>query len=276
MPPRSQLVQVKYTTDLIADDEQIASAVRCQTTLPLGRRGEVHRSLSAPRAKDGPQSRPGAEADLCRQNAIDGAPTECSLKGHPTTQSDDDVIRSLSLALKAAERGDDHDCAEALRIAIAVRLQGLQSETLNAAKASEAKRRQVSALQKWRLKRVIEYVENHLSAKITLSDLAAVAGLSRMHFAYQFRVATGSRPHKFLLQQRIRRAEDLLKDTTIPIVEVALTVGFQTQAHFTTVFKRLVGCTPQRWRAINQIPTASEARSRRRIPAVTGCSRVFE
>jgi AraC family transcriptional regulator len=276
MPPRSQLVPVKYTTDLIADDEQIASAVSCQTTLPLGWRGEVHRSLSATRAKDGPQSRPGAEADLCGQNAIDGAPTECSLKGHPTTQSVDDVIRSLSFALKAAQRGDDHDCAEALRIAIAVRLQGLQSETLNAAKPSEAKRRQVSALQKWRLKRVVEYVENHLSAKITLSDLAAVAGLSRMHFAYQFRVATGSRPHKFLLQQRIRRAEDLLKDTTIPIVEVALTVGFQTQAHFTTVFKRLVGCTPQRWRAINQIPTASEARSRRRIPADTGCNRVFE
>jgi AraC-like DNA-binding protein len=147
---------------------------------------------------------------------------------------------------------------------------------LNAARPNEPKRRQVSALQKWRLRRVVEYVENHLSAKITLSDLAAVAGLSRMHFAYQFRVATGSRPHEFLLQQRIRRAEDLLKDTTIPIVEVALTVGFQTQAHFTTVFKRLVGCTPQRWRAVNQMPTASEARNRRRIPADTGCDRVFE
>jgi AraC family transcriptional regulator len=276
MPPQSQLAPVKYTTDLITDDERIASAVSSQATLRLGRRGEVHRNLAAPKAKDGPQSRPGAEADLCGYNVIDGTPTECSLKGHPTTQSDDDVIRSLSFALKAAERGDDHDCAEALRIAIAVRLQGLRSETLNADKLNESKRRQVSALQKWRLKRVVEYIENHLSAKITLSDLAAVARLSRMHFAYQFRVATGSRPHEFLLQQRIRRAEDLLKDTAIPIVEVALTVGFQTQAHFTTVFKRLVGCTPQRWRAINQIPTASDARNRRRIPADTSCDRAFE
>src|ERR1700759_4037077 len=45
---------------------------------------------------------------------------------------------------------------------------------------------QIRALQKWRLKRVVEYVENHLSERIGLSDLAAVAGLSRMHFARQF------------------------------------------------------------------------------------------
>jgi AraC family transcriptional regulator len=38
------------------------------------------------------------------------------------------------------------------------------------------------------------------------------------------------------------------------VVQIALTVGFQTQAHFTTVFKRFVGCTPHRWRAIKQMP----------------------
>lgn len=38
------------------------------------------------------------------------------------------------------------------------------------------------------------------------------------------------------------------------LVEIALTVGFQTQAHFTTVFKRFAGCTPRRWRSINDMP----------------------
>jgi AraC-like DNA-binding protein len=38
----------------------------------------------------------------------------------------------------------------------------------------------------------------------------------------------------------------------MPIVEIALTVGFQTQAHFTTVFKRFIGCTPCRWRSISR------------------------
>jgi AraC-like DNA-binding protein len=119
-------------------------------------------------------------------------------------------------------------------------------------------------LQKWRLKRVVEYVENHLPAKIALSDLAAVAGLSRMHFASQFRTATGLRPHEFLLRRRIQRAEELLRNTTMPIVAIALAVGFQTQAHLTTVFKRFAGCTPGRWRAINQMPIAPQpGRSKR-------------
>jgi isoquinoline 1-oxidoreductase subunit alpha len=118
--------------------------------------------------------------------------------------------------------------------------------------------RQIRALQTWRLKRVVEYVENHLSERIGLSDLAAVAGLSRMHFARQFRTATGLRPHEFFLRRRIQRAEGLLRNTTMPIVEIALTVGFQTQAHFNTVFKRFAGCTPGRWRAINLTPIAPQ------------------
>lgn len=178
--------------------------------------------------------------------------------------SKDPVVRSLSRALEAAEEGDDYPCAEALRVAIAVRLRGLRAEPRTEAEPTQAKRRPVQALQKWRLRRVVEYIDDHLSAKITLSDLAAVAGLSRMHFASQFRVATNLRPHEFLLQERIKRAEALLQSTTTPIVEIALTVGFQTQAHFTTVFKRFVGETPQRWRGINQMPSVPQTQRGRR------------
>src|SRR3984885_11196692 len=120
----------------------------------------------------------------------------------------------------------------------------------------QARSSQIRALQKWRLKRVVEYVENHLSERIGLSDLAVVAGLSRMHFARQFRTATGLRPHEFFLRRRIQRAEELLRTTTMPIVEIAPTVGFQTQAPLTTVFKRFAGCTPGRCRANNHMPIA--------------------
>ncbi|MBV8186078.1 MAG: helix-turn-helix transcriptional regulator [Alphaproteobacteria bacterium] len=103
-------------------------------------------------------------------------------------------------------------------------------------------------LQKWRLRRVVEYVDSHLGERIMLSDLAAAAGLTRMHFAAQFRVAMGIRPHHYVLRRRIDHACALLRDPELPLVEVALAVGFQTQAHFTTVFKRYVGATPHRWR----------------------------
>jgi AraC family transcriptional regulator len=168
----------------------------------------------------------------------------------------DDVIRSLLGTLKAALQGNDRQCTEALRLAIAVRQFGLRPAAHGAAASvrTPANGRQIQALQKWRLKRIVDYIDAHMSSRITLCDLAAVAGLSRMHFASQFRVATGLRPHEFLLRRRVRRAEELMRGTTMTIVEIALTVGFQTQAHFTTVFKRFAGCTPRRWRSINDTP----------------------
>jgi AraC-like DNA-binding protein len=105
-----------------------------------------------------------------------------------------------------------------------------------------------SVLPKWRLKRVMEYVNAHLDEALSLADLAAVAGLSRMHFAAQFRAATGYRPHEYLLYQRIESAKSMLSGTDMPLAQVALSVGFQAQPHFSTVFKRIMGESPARWR----------------------------
>jgi AraC-like DNA-binding protein len=174
----------------------------------------------------------------------------------------DHIIKSLCCALNAVELEHDEHCAEALRRAIEARLAGLRPVTRAADCGGDAdtNKPQVRALQKWRLKRVAEYVDTNLSNKISLLDLAAVAGLSRMHFACQFRAATGLRPHEFLLRRRIWRSKELMKGTSMTIAEIALTVGFLTQAHFTTVFKRFVGYTPRQWRTANQMPSAPRTR----------------
>jgi AraC-like DNA-binding protein len=125
---------------------------------------------------------------------------------------------------------------------------------LHAATAPRAPKPTVSALTKWRLKRATDFVEQHLAKPIGLADLAASTGLSRMHFAAQFRAATGMRPHEYLVWQRIERAMILLRDHHQPLCEVALGVGFKTQAHFTTVFKRVTGKTPNEWRHQNADP----------------------
>jgi AraC family transcriptional regulator len=121
----------------------------------------------------------------------------------------------------------------------------------------ESPQTKVNVLPKWRLRRVEEYVRANFDRCISLSDLAKVAGLSRMHFAAQFRTATGYRPHEYLLHQRIEHAKSLLSSSEMPLAEVALAVGFCTQAHFSTVFKRLAGETPARWRyaSKNESPT---------------------
>lgn len=138
------------------------------------------------------------------------------------------------------------------RLAIVARLFELPISHNAEAQQEQPSRRATSALPKWRMKRVVEFVDSHISEQITLADLASAAGMSRMYFASQFRVATGMRPHDYVLHKRIDRAKHLLATTSDSLVEIALGVGFQTQAHFTTIFKKIAGNTPLRWRREQQ------------------------
>jgi AraC family transcriptional regulator len=149
----------------------------------------------------------------------------------------DPLAEQLGRTLIEGRNAGDRHYAESVGQTVVMRLAGLQP--------SKSK---VSALSKWRLKRVQEYVDAHIDEALHLPDLAAAAGLSRMHFAAQFRAATGYRPHEYLLHQRVERAKAMLSSLDTPLVEVALSVGFRAQAHFSTVFKRLTGETPGRWR----------------------------
>jgi AraC family transcriptional regulator len=108
----------------------------------------------------------------------------------------------------------------------------------------------VARLAQWRLKRATDYIEAHLTEPVSLADFASASGLSRMYFAAQFRAATGFRPHEYLLRRRIERAQELLVRSDLTITDIAYSVGFQTQSHFTTVFNRLVGQTPRAWRLL--------------------------
>jgi AraC family transcriptional regulator len=108
--------------------------------------------------------------------------------------------------------------------------------------------RRCGALPKWRIRRLEEFIAANLDRRISLADMAATVDLSKMHFAAQFRVATGYRPREFLLFKRIERAKAMMTASSVPLVEVAFAVGFNSQAHFSTVFKRFTGKSPARWK----------------------------
>ena len=181
-------------------------------------------------------------AELCHANASG----ELGELRPGAVFAQDAVVERLARALLAAEEAGGplgQLYADCINTAIVARL--LASHR----RSSAAHRPKVAELARWRLRRVIEYVEANLAEPVSLTDLAGVAGLTRMHFAAQFRAATGSPPHEYLLRRRIERAQELLLlDDAGSLVNIALTVGFQTQSHFTSVFKRFVGQPPRAWR----------------------------
>jgi len=112
------------------------------------------------------------------------------------------------------------------------------------------------ALARWRLKRAIDFIDARLDNPVSLADMASSVGLTRMHFAAQFRAATGLRPHEYLLRRRVERAQEMLIGSGMSLVDVARSVGFQTQAHFTSVFKRYAGHPPRVWRESRTFPAS--------------------
>lgn len=155
------------------------------------------------------------------------------------------VLRIAGIDIQKLDRSADN----AMRLAAMARL----VDTLEPSRPETEKWRAGAVLPKWRLMRVLKFIDAHIGGPITLANLAAAAGLSRMYFARQFRAATGTRPHDYVLRKRIERAQQMLAAKPAVLADVALSVGFQTQAHFTTVFKKFVGNTPCRWR--RQQPT---------------------
>jgi len=78
-------------------------------------------------------------------------------------------------------------------------------------------------------------------------ELAAIAQLSVFHFCRSFKRSTGFTPHQYVIQQRVERAKQLLKDGKMGISEVAIACGFTHQSHLNRHFKRLTGVPPKKF-----------------------------
>jgi AraC family transcriptional regulator len=95
------------------------------------------------------------------------------------------------------------------------------------------------------LGRATDYVNDNLSRKLTLAEMAGAARMSPYHFARSFKAATGLSPHRYVIQRRVERAKALLADTNLTIFEVAKAVGFANQSHLAFHVRRLLGVSPK-------------------------------
>lgn len=94
------------------------------------------------------------------------------------------------------------------------------------------------------IRRALEFMSQPLDTRISLSDVAAASGISRFHLSRIFKKQLGVSPIAYLERVRIERAMDLIQRDEMSLAEVAQTVGFADQSHFTRRFKHYVGQTP--------------------------------
>ena len=104
-----------------------------------------------------------------------------------------------------------------------------------------------SRLPRHLLQRVMERMHDPV-ADLDLQTLAAETGYSRSHFLRMFEAATGLTPHRYLLQLRLERAQELIRKGSTSLIDIAALCGFSSHAHMSRVFRQVLGVTPSQYR----------------------------
>jgi AraC family transcriptional regulator len=99
-----------------------------------------------------------------------------------------------------------------------------------------------------RLRRVLGYIEEHLTEEITVGDLATIACLSAFHFTRAFAASVGAPPHSYVRKRRLERAKRLLAAGKLSLNEIPFDCQFSSQSSFTRAFRRATGVTPANYR----------------------------
>ena len=100
----------------------------------------------------------------------------------------------------------------------------------------------------WQAKRLRSHIEDKLDSSIRATDLAGFVQLSASHFFRAFRITFGESPLTYIMKRRIRRAQQLMLTSRLPLSQVALECGMCDQAHLSRTFRRMVGTNPNAWR----------------------------
>ena len=98
------------------------------------------------------------------------------------------------------------------------------------------------------LVQVLDYIDAHLAQNLKLENLAQLLDMSQFHFSRLFKQSLGISPYQYLIQQRVERAKQLLKQTDKSIVEIAFDCGFSSHSHLSKQFRQFTGITPKAYR----------------------------
>lgn len=121
---------------------------------------------------------------------------------------------------------------------------GLMDMTVDASESAAQSGRLTQA----QMNRLSTHFSVNGEQRLSVSEMAALVGLSESWFATVFRQTTGKTPLQWQLSRRIEAARQLMDDEALSIAEIAAQYGFADQAHFTKVFRQFTGDTPAAWR----------------------------
>lgn len=103
------------------------------------------------------------------------------------------------------------------------------------------------------LQKVFDFIDKNLHGRISISEIAPMAGVGAAQFARLFKKSTKETLHQYIIRQRVERARRLLSETDMPIVEVSHECGFADQVHLTKLFGRMIGLSPAAFRKKTKI-----------------------
>ncbi|KYC38467.1 AraC family transcriptional regulator [Scytonema hofmannii PCC 7110] len=163
----------------------------------------------------------------------------------PHFATPDPLVHHIGLALKSELESQDKGSRiyiESLATTLCIHI--LKQYAVSSTKIAT----QSEGLSNIKLRQAIEYINQNLEKDLTLTEIAAVAGMSIYHFSRLFKQSTGFSPHQYVLNSRIEKSKRLLVKTEEAIDQICQQVGFQSQSHFTNVFRKLIGTTPKAYR----------------------------
>jgi AraC-like DNA-binding protein len=107
--------------------------------------------------------------------------------------------------------------------------------------------RKLSPLSDAQARRLVDHIHANLDCELSLFDLSKLVHCSPRQFVRLFSNTFGKTPHQYIINERVARAKDLLLQGRL-LVEIATTLGFSSQSHFSGTFRKATGMSPGRFR----------------------------
>lgn len=169
-----------------------------------------------------------------------------SLNFHPADITSDPAAIIARSAVDLAKAGGSDDwplLCESMSVALAVAVVRAVSPEANMIGTAPQ-----SGLSLSRKKRVLGFIQDHMTENITLDAMASVAAMSKFHFARSFKCTFGITPMQAVMRTRAAAAKKAIRHGRLQLSDIAAMCGYRSQSHMTDHFKIIYGVTPGAYR----------------------------